>query len=82
MEAPPPDGKKEGTLNDPERILTPREEEVLSLAAEGHTNKGIALRLGLSVHTVNGHMERILHKLNAPNRTAAVLFYYRRRREP
>ena len=53
--------------------LTPREEEVLELVAAGHSNKEIARRAGMQEKTVKHHMTRILHKLNARNRTEAAL---------
>ncbi|MGH2536960.1 MAG: response regulator transcription factor, partial [Candidatus Promineifilaceae bacterium] len=53
--------------------LTPRELEVLGLLAEGLTNKAIALRLGISEHTVKFHLNAILSKLGAQSRTAAVV---------
>jgi DNA-binding NarL/FixJ family response regulator len=44
--------------------LTPREREVLQLVAEGHTNREIAARLGISVHTVNAHRVSLMSKLD------------------
>jgi DNA-binding CsgD family transcriptional regulator len=52
--------------------LTPRELEVLGLLAEGTSNKGIAHRLGISVHTVKFHVRSVLDKLDAVGRTDAV----------
>jgi DNA-binding NarL/FixJ family response regulator len=52
--------------------LTMREEEVLQLVASGLPNKGIALRLGISEHTVKFHVGAILGKLGAASRTEAV----------
>jgi len=52
--------------------LTRREQEVLSLLAEGFGNKQIAKRLGISEHTVNAHVDAILGKLDAHSRTEAV----------
>lgn len=53
--------------------LTPREQEVLTLLAEGLTNKTIAHRLEISDHTVKFHVNAILSKLNAQSRTEAVV---------
>jgi DNA-binding CsgD family transcriptional regulator len=50
--------------------LTAREADVLALLAEGLTNKEIAARLYLSYRTVEKHIERILSKTGATNRTA------------
>ena len=52
--------------------LTPREMEILSLLAAGDSNKTIAARLSLSVHTVKFHISSILSKLGASSRTEAV----------
>lgn len=52
--------------------LTERESEVLQLLAQGLANKQIALRLGISEHTVKFHVSGIYTKLNATNRTEAV----------
>jgi DNA-binding NarL/FixJ family response regulator len=45
--------------------LTGRERDVLTLLAEGLTNKAIATRLQLSPHTVRNHLARICAKMNA-----------------
>ena len=52
--------------------LTPREDAVLSLLSEGATNKMIARRLDISVHTAKFHVASILDKLDATTRTDAV----------
>jgi DNA-binding CsgD family transcriptional regulator len=52
--------------------LTPREVEVLNHLAEGESNKTIARRLGISVHTVKFHVASLLDKLDAVGRTDAV----------
>jgi len=52
--------------------LTPRELEVLALLAEGASNKAIARRLGISVHTAKFHVGSLLDKLDAVGRTDAV----------
>lgn len=57
---------------DDETGLTPREAEVLSLLAEGASNKAIARRLGISVHTAKFHVGSLLDKLDATGRTDAV----------
>jgi two-component system, NarL family, nitrate/nitrite response regulator NarL len=44
--------------------LSNREREVLTLVAEGLSNKEIATRLGVGVRTVETHRERIMHKLD------------------
>jgi DNA-binding NarL/FixJ family response regulator len=52
--------------------LTPRERDVLTLMAEGVSNKIIAQRLGISVHTAKFHVASIIDKLDATGRTDAV----------
>ena len=52
--------------------LTPREQEVLQLLAQGLSNKLIAARLGISDHTVKFHVNAILGKLGAQSRTEAI----------
>ena len=52
--------------------LTPRELEVLAAMANGASNKAIARRLGISLHTVKFHIAAIFEKLVADSRTEAV----------
>ncbi|RLT26197.1 MAG: DNA-binding response regulator [Chloroflexi bacterium] len=52
--------------------LTPREIEVLQLLASGMTNRGAALALGISEHTVKFHVGSVLAKLGTRSRTEAV----------
>lgn len=52
--------------------LTPRERDVLLMMAEGASNKTIARRLGISVHTAKFHVGSLLEKLDATGRTDAV----------
>jgi len=52
--------------------LTARELEVLALLAEGASNKVIARRLGISVHTAKFHVGSLIDKLDATGRTDAV----------
>jgi DNA-binding CsgD family transcriptional regulator len=52
--------------------LTARELEVLALLAEGASNKMIARRLGISIHTAKFHVGSLLDKLDAVGRTDAV----------
>jgi NarL family two-component system response regulator YdfI len=58
--------------------LSDRESEVLSLLAEGLSNKIIAFRLDISEHTVKTHVTAILAKLGAASRTEAVAQAIRR----
>jgi two-component system nitrate/nitrite response regulator NarL len=52
--------------------LTPRETEILTLVGEGLSNKAVARRLGISVHTVKFHLEALFAKLDATSRAEAV----------
>jgi DNA-binding CsgD family transcriptional regulator/HSP20 family molecular chaperone IbpA len=62
--------------------LSPREQEVLRLLADGRTNKEIAGRLVISVATVNYHVSSILTKLGAENRTQAAVIVSQHRLLP
>lgn len=55
-------------------LLSPREREVLELAAKGLRNRAIADRLSISVRTVEGHLNSILTKLGVSTRIEAVLY--------
>jgi DNA-binding CsgD family transcriptional regulator len=61
-------------------LLTPRELDVLAALAEGITNKAIARRLDISLHTVKFHVESVFRKLGARTRTEAVAKASERRR--
>ncbi|GGY97643.1 DNA-binding response regulator [Streptomyces olivaceoviridis] len=52
----------------PDQVLTPREEEVLKLVAEGHSSKEIAELLFISVKTVQRHRANLLQKLGLRDR--------------
>ena len=56
----------------PQAALTPREVEVLGLVADGLANKEIADRLGTASGTIKMHVQNILAKLSASDRTHAV----------
>jgi NarL family two-component system response regulator YdfI len=58
--------------------ITSRETDVLRMLAEGFVNKDIAVRLGISEHTVKFHISSILDKLGASTRTEAVTLGIRR----
>lgn len=57
----------------PDSDLSARERKVLSLLARGRTNKEIAAELGITVATVKCHVSVILMRLQATDRTQAVV---------
>ncbi len=59
-------------------VLTPREEEVATLVAEGLTNAQIAERLVVSIRTVTSHLDHIFTKLGVGSRTALAAYVLRR----
>jgi DNA-binding NarL/FixJ family response regulator len=52
----------------PDNVLTPREEEILKLVAEGHSSKAIADTLVISIKTVERHRSNMLQKLGMHDR--------------
>lgn len=54
--------------------ISEREQEIITLIAEGYTNNEIAEKLFLSPHTINTHRKNILQKLGV-NNTAAIVMY-------
>jgi DNA-binding NarL/FixJ family response regulator len=57
--------------------LSAREQQVAELLVEGASNKLIARRLGISVHTAKFHVAAVLEKLGARNRADAVAIVMR-----
>lgn len=57
-----------------ERLLTKREEEIVSLVEDGLTNRQIAKALGLSEHTVRNNLFRIFNKLGVSTRVELALY--------
>jgi DNA-binding CsgD family transcriptional regulator/Tfp pilus assembly protein PilF len=57
--------------------LTRREQEVLRLVAEGHTDREVAEILVISPRTVNRHLSNMYIKLDVPGRAGAVAFAIR-----
>lgn len=66
--------------NRPTAALSPQEEKVLALVADGLTNKEIARSLGLSDKTVKNYISHVLEKLNLSRRAEAAAFFARRSR--
>ena len=65
-------------INDRFELLTDRERQVYQLLAEGNSNKEIANRLSLSLHTVETHRWRIMEKLDLHSTADLVLSAVRR----
>ena len=57
--------------------LSPREREVVTLIAHGHTNKEIATALGLSVGTIDTHRANLMRKLKIRNIAGLVVYAFR-----
>ena len=68
-------GKDIETLMTP---LSPRETEILKYIAEGNSNKRIAYALGIGEQTIKNHITSIMRKLNANDRTHAVVLAMRK----
>ena len=67
-----------GTSDRPREVLTPREQEVVKLIAEAHTNKEIAEILKLSEKTVESHRANVLAKLGMRDRVELVRYAIRK----
>jgi two-component system response regulator NreC len=71
-------GLEEKQFEDRYELLTERERQLYHLLAEGRSNKEIAARLGLSLHTVETHRTRIMDKLGVHSIAELVLSAVRR----
>jgi DNA-binding NarL/FixJ family response regulator len=67
-----------GSASGPNIPLTPREEEVVKLIAEAHTNAQIAQVLHLAEKTVESHRANVLRKLGMRDRVELVRYAIRR----
>jgi DNA-binding NarL/FixJ family response regulator len=65
-------------MHSPDEPLTPREQEVLKLIAEAHTNKEIAAVLHLAEKTVESHRANLLRKLGMRDRVELVRYAIKR----
>lgn len=70
---------KRARVSELDNALTPREREIVTLVAEGQSNKEIARQLGLTDGTVKIHLHNIYRKLEVGNRTSltALALSYR-----
>lgn len=55
--------------------LAPREKELLKLLSNGYSNKEIALKLSLSVETINSYLKSVYRKMHVHSRAEAVMKY-------
>jgi DNA-binding NarL/FixJ family response regulator len=70
-------GPSAGSFEEPHERLTPREREVLQLAAEGHSTRAIAGLLCLSTKTVEHHRASVMTKLGLHGQTELVKYAIR-----
>jgi len=55
--------------------LSPTKHKILTLVAQGYSDKEIACKLKMSIRTVQSHISNVIARLNARNRTHAVVLY-------
>ena len=70
--ARPPDGG--GTEQVGGKSLSPRELDILAQLVDGHSNKAIAMNVGITEATVKVHLKSVLRKIGAANRTQAAIW--------
>ena len=52
--------------------VSPRQSEILSLIADGYSDKQIARRLGMSARTIDSHLQRLYQRYDVHSRAAIV----------
>ncbi len=62
----------------PDSDLTPREQEILQLIAQGSSNREIAQKLYISEKTVKNHITNLLARLGLRDRTQAAIYFHER----
>ena len=65
-------------VEDSYELLTPREREILQMLGEGKSNKDVATKLNLSLHTVETHRGNVLEKLNLHSTAEMILYAVRK----
>lgn len=60
--------------SEPSSHVTDRERQILELVAHGETDHGIAVRLGISEHTVHSHLDRLRDKIGCRRRADLTRF--------
>ena len=74
-------GERPGTDADPRYdTLSPQEQRILDLVADGLTNRQIGVELHLAEKTVKNYVSSVLHKLGYSRRTEAAVYAVERRR--
>lgn len=68
-------GSSASTRTDIERHLSPRQQEIMQLLAQGLSNKEIANILGITEGTIRVHLSAIFKAIKVSNRTEATLWY-------
>jgi len=69
--------RRTGGAEDPLEALTPRQREILQLAAEGQSSKEIATQLGISYRTVEAHRAQLMERLGLHDLAGLVRFAVR-----
>ncbi len=69
--------RRTGGSPEPLDALTPRQREILQLAAEGHSSKEIAQKLGLSHRTVEAHRAQVMERVGVHDLASLVRFAVR-----
>jgi len=67
--------RKDAKSTDESTKLSTREEQILHLVSQGHSNKQIANALDIGIETVCTHMKRVFKKLHVRSRTEAAIRY-------
>ena len=65
-------------VEDSYELLTSREREILQMLGEGKSNKAVATKLNLSLHTIETHRGNILEKLNLHSTAEMILYAVRK----
>ena len=68
-------------LKNPNRALSPRQEQIIGLLALGLSDKEISAHLEISTHTVRTYLDRLFQHLGCRTRTHAVALWLRTRDE-
>ncbi|RTE85464.1 MULTISPECIES: response regulator transcription factor [Gammaproteobacteria] len=72
---PDSSSRDDSSRYDPERRLSPRQQEIMQLLAQGLSNKEIANILGITEGTIRVHLSSIFKAIKVSNRTEATLWY-------